>query len=213
MAKFIRILGLATTLFFSIGAILGAMVTMYSAVANRTAEIGTLRALGFKRRKHFGGFSGRVSSPRLNRGNSRRGRRFAASALNYLNDELDYFFGVGVRIHPDPLHCGLHNGICCCNGFRGRVAAGLEGGTPEDCRCASRELKGETGRIGEGLLSKNAAFPESPSHLKKPLIYCLGSEFLSIIKRTGEGERVRILQGTAHGYAVQRCGRQLYPIL
>jgi putative ABC transport system permease protein len=50
MAKFIRILGLATTLFFSIGAILGAMVTMYSAVANRTAEIGTLRALGFQRR-------------------------------------------------------------------------------------------------------------------------------------------------------------------
>lgn len=49
MAKFIRILGLATTLFFSIGAILGAMVTMYSAVANRTAEIGTIRALGFKR--------------------------------------------------------------------------------------------------------------------------------------------------------------------
>ncbi len=50
MAKFIRILGLATTMFFSIGAILGAMVTMYSAVANRTAEIGTLRALGFKKR-------------------------------------------------------------------------------------------------------------------------------------------------------------------
>jgi putative ABC transport system permease protein len=49
MAKFIRILGLATTMFFSIGAILGAMVTMYSAVANRTAEIGTLRALGFRK--------------------------------------------------------------------------------------------------------------------------------------------------------------------
>ncbi len=26
------------------------MITMYSAVANRTAEIGTLRALGFRRR-------------------------------------------------------------------------------------------------------------------------------------------------------------------
>jgi ABC-type lipoprotein release transport system permease subunit len=49
MAKFIRILGLATTMFFSLGAILGAMVTMYSAVANRTAEIGTLRALGFRK--------------------------------------------------------------------------------------------------------------------------------------------------------------------
>jgi putative ABC transport system permease protein len=49
MAKFIRILGMAMTIFFSIGAVLGAMVTMYTAVANRTAEIGTLRALGFQR--------------------------------------------------------------------------------------------------------------------------------------------------------------------
>ena len=29
---------------------IGAMITMYAAVANRTAEIGTLRALGFQRR-------------------------------------------------------------------------------------------------------------------------------------------------------------------
>jgi len=49
MSKFIRILGLAMTIFFSAGAILGAMVTMYTAVANRTQEIGTLRALGFKK--------------------------------------------------------------------------------------------------------------------------------------------------------------------
>jgi putative ABC transport system permease protein len=50
MAKFLRILGISITIIFSLGAIIGAMVTMYSAVANRTAEIGTLRALGFKRR-------------------------------------------------------------------------------------------------------------------------------------------------------------------
>ena len=49
MAKFIRVLGNAMTVFFSVGAVLGAMVTMYTAVANRTAEIGTLRALGFGR--------------------------------------------------------------------------------------------------------------------------------------------------------------------
>ncbi|MFH0822845.1 MAG: ABC transporter permease [Pseudomonadota bacterium] len=49
MTKFIRILGIVTTGFFSFGAILGAMVTMYTAVANRTKEIGTLRALGFSR--------------------------------------------------------------------------------------------------------------------------------------------------------------------
>lgn len=58
MAKFIRILGTAMTMFFSIGAILGAMVTMYTAVANRTAEIGTLRALGFKRKSILGAFLG-----------------------------------------------------------------------------------------------------------------------------------------------------------
>jgi len=50
MAQFIRILGLAMTIFFSVGAILGAMVTMYAAVANRIREIGTLRALGFRSR-------------------------------------------------------------------------------------------------------------------------------------------------------------------
>jgi putative ABC transport system permease protein len=49
MATFLRILGLSLTVIFSLGAIIGAMVTMYSAVANRTAEIGTLRALGFQR--------------------------------------------------------------------------------------------------------------------------------------------------------------------
>lgn len=50
MAKFLRILGMSLTIIFSLGAIIGAMITMYSAVANRIAEIGTLRALGFKRR-------------------------------------------------------------------------------------------------------------------------------------------------------------------
>jgi putative ABC transport system permease protein len=49
MAKFLRILGLTLTIIFSIGAMIGAMITMYSAVANRTNEIGTLRALGFSR--------------------------------------------------------------------------------------------------------------------------------------------------------------------
>jgi ABC-type antimicrobial peptide transport system permease subunit len=50
MAKFLRILGISLTIIFSLGAIIGAMITMYAAVANRTSEIGTLRALGFQRR-------------------------------------------------------------------------------------------------------------------------------------------------------------------
>ncbi len=47
MATFISYLGISMTAIFSIGAILGAMITMYTAVANREAEIGTLRAIGF----------------------------------------------------------------------------------------------------------------------------------------------------------------------
>ena len=49
LAKFIRILGLSLSVIFSIGAIVGAMITMFAAVAQRTGEIGTLRALGFRR--------------------------------------------------------------------------------------------------------------------------------------------------------------------
>jgi len=50
MATFIRILGIFITVIFSTGAMIGAMITMYGSVANRTVEIGTMRALGFYRR-------------------------------------------------------------------------------------------------------------------------------------------------------------------
>jgi len=49
MAKFIRLLGTSLTVIFSLGAIIGAMITMYASVATRTNEIGTLRALGFQK--------------------------------------------------------------------------------------------------------------------------------------------------------------------
>jgi putative ABC transport system permease protein len=56
MAKFLRILGITLTVIFSLGAIIGAMITMYAAVATRTAEIGTLRSLGFQRRNILASF-------------------------------------------------------------------------------------------------------------------------------------------------------------
>jgi ABC-type antimicrobial peptide transport system permease subunit len=56
MSDFIRVLGLIVTIIFSFGAMIGAMITMYAAVANRTVEIGTLRALGFRRRSVLGAF-------------------------------------------------------------------------------------------------------------------------------------------------------------
>jgi len=49
LATFISYLGTGISIIFSIGAVIGAMITMYASVASRTAEIGTLRALGFSR--------------------------------------------------------------------------------------------------------------------------------------------------------------------
>jgi ABC-type lipoprotein release transport system permease subunit len=50
MATFLRVMGVTLTSIFSLGAVIGAMITMYAAVASRISEIGTLRALGFHRR-------------------------------------------------------------------------------------------------------------------------------------------------------------------
>ena len=47
--SFIKIVGIVICIVFSFGAIIGAMITMYAAVARRTKEIGTLRSLGFSR--------------------------------------------------------------------------------------------------------------------------------------------------------------------
>jgi ABC-type antimicrobial peptide transport system permease subunit len=49
LSKFITYLGTSISVIFSIGAIIGAMITMYASVASRVGEIGTLRALGFSR--------------------------------------------------------------------------------------------------------------------------------------------------------------------
>ena len=49
LSNFISILGTALAVIFSIGAVVGATITMFGAVASRIGEIGTLRALGFRR--------------------------------------------------------------------------------------------------------------------------------------------------------------------
>lgn len=56
MTTVIRVFGAFVTAILSIGAMFGAMNTMYAAVAYRTREIGTLRALGFSRSRIVGAF-------------------------------------------------------------------------------------------------------------------------------------------------------------
>jgi len=49
MSIFVKALGYVIAVFFSIGAMIGAMITMHASIANRQREIGTLRALGFSK--------------------------------------------------------------------------------------------------------------------------------------------------------------------
>jgi ABC-type lipoprotein release transport system permease subunit len=56
LSNFITYLGVTLSVIFSLGATIGAAITMYAAVATRTAEIGTLRALGFRRRAILAAF-------------------------------------------------------------------------------------------------------------------------------------------------------------
>ncbi len=48
-AIFLSAMGFAIAFFFSVGAMIGAMITMHATIAQRQREIGTLRALGFTR--------------------------------------------------------------------------------------------------------------------------------------------------------------------
>ncbi|AKU20197.1 ABC transporter permease [Massilia sp. NR 4-1] len=56
LSNFISILGMVLSVIFSIGAMIGATITMYASVASRVGEIGTLRALGFQRRSILAAF-------------------------------------------------------------------------------------------------------------------------------------------------------------
>ncbi|MES2260148.1 MAG: ABC transporter permease [Pseudomonadota bacterium] len=56
LSKFISYLGMTLSAIFSIGAMIGATITMYASVASRVGEIGTLRALGYQRRSILAAF-------------------------------------------------------------------------------------------------------------------------------------------------------------
>jgi len=117
MANFIKYLGIFITIIFSLGATIGAMITMYSAVANRTREIGTLRALGFRRRNIMvvfltesviisfaGGVIGLILASFL--------QFFSISTLNFTSfSELQFSFAVSPSIIISSLIFSVAMGI------------------------------------------------------------------------------------------------------
>ena len=49
LTRLIRVLGFLVAIVMGVGAVFGALITMYSAVSERSREIATMRALGFER--------------------------------------------------------------------------------------------------------------------------------------------------------------------
>ncbi len=134
MAKFLRILGLSLTIIFSIGAIIGAMITMYSAVANRIGEIGTMRALGFRRRSILAAF---LAESLLLGCHRRRGGallRLLHAVHHRFHGELSDLFGTGVQIHPHRAHRPAGHGLFPRHGLHRRHAAGAPRLPDEDRR-------------------------------------------------------------------------------
>jgi putative ABC transport system permease protein len=117
MAKFIRILGIFVTIIFSTGATIGAMITMYGAVANRTVEIGTLRALGFFRRSILLAFLGESFVLSLAGGIAGLGlasllQFFSISTLNFGSfSELAFSFALSPSIIATSLGFSLVMGL------------------------------------------------------------------------------------------------------
>jgi putative ABC transport system permease protein len=117
MAKFIRILGIFVTIIFSTGATIGAMITMYGAVANRTVEIGTLRALGFYRRSILLAFLGESFVLSLAGGIAGLGlasllQFFSISTLNFGSfSELAFSFALSPSIIATSLGFSLLMGL------------------------------------------------------------------------------------------------------
>ena len=117
MAKFLRILGVTLTIIFSLGAIIGAMITMYASVANRTGEIGTMRAIGFQRRSiltafiieslllgFIGGFIGLFFASFL--------QLFTISTMNFQTfSELSFSFSLTFKIFYEAMTFSLIMGF------------------------------------------------------------------------------------------------------
>ena len=112
------------TVIFSAGATIGAMITMYGSVANRTVEIGTLRALGFFRRSILIAFLGEsfvlsLAGGVLGLGLASFLQFFSISTLNFGSfSELAFSFALSPSIVASSL------GFLSVDGFDRRFPAG-----------------------------------------------------------------------------------------
>ncbi len=142
LAKFIGILGTSISAIFSIGAVIGAMITMYASVAARTAEIGTLRALGFSRGAILAAFL--VEALALGLLGGMLGLLAASfmQAFTISTTNFQTFAELAFSLHA---HAGDRAGLArvrACHGLRRRIPARGAGGAAVDRRRAAGGVMG-----------------------------------------------------------------------
>lgn len=117
MSHFIKLLGMSLSLIFSIGAIVGAMITMFAAVASRIGEIGTLRALGFRREAVLIAFLGEslglsLVGGLIGLGAASMMQSMDVSAVNYSNfSEMAFRFRFTANVAMQTLAFALFMGV------------------------------------------------------------------------------------------------------
>jgi hypothetical protein len=110
LAIFINVLGLALSAIFSVGAIVGAMITMYAAVASRTGEIATLRAA------------------RSDRGPARPAGGLLHAGREPEHHQLPDLLRGGLPFRADPRDCRTNAALRARHGPGRRLPAGLARG-------------------------------------------------------------------------------------
>ena len=137
LSKFISYLGTTISVIFSIGAVIGAMITMYASVASRTAEIGTLRALGFPRTAILVAFLVEALTAGPARRRHRPRRRVVHAGAVDLDDELpDVRRSSRSRSRMTPGIIARVARVRIGDGLRRRFPAGCARRAHEDRRCA-----------------------------------------------------------------------------
>ena len=128
LTRLITILGGLVAGIMGVGAIFGALNTMYSAVAERSREIATMRALGFGASSMVVVICLRSAVDLAGRGARLRGGASLKRA-DHRGDELADVFASGLRIP--------HHAVIACGGIVFALAMGLLGGVPPAIRAAN----------------------------------------------------------------------------
>lgn len=119
MSRFIRLLGLSLSVIFSIGAIVGAMITMFAAVASRIGEIGTLRALGFRKEAVLIAFLGESLGLALVGGLVGLGAASLMQMVNISTVNYQTFSEIAFRFRFTPTVAGQTMAFALLMGFLG----------------------------------------------------------------------------------------------